>query len=84
MLGAELSEAYPVVPIAEQHSLSIGMFSYRDDMFFGLYADPQTLPEVQELPALLDRELTALARPRRRKQRGGGQLRVAQAQAGGN
>ena len=50
MLGAELSEAYPVVPIAEQHSLAIGMFSYREHMFFGLYADPQTLPEVHELP----------------------------------
>ena len=54
MLGAELSEAYPVVPIAEQHSLAIGMFSYRDHMFFGLYADPQTLPEVHELPGLLE------------------------------
>ncbi len=50
MLGAELSEAYPVVPIAEQHSLAIGMFSYRDHMFFGLYADPETLPEVHEMP----------------------------------
>ena len=40
MLGAELGAAYPVVPIAERHSLAIGMFSYRDHMFFGLYADP--------------------------------------------
>ena len=46
MLGAELSEAYPVVPLAEQHSLSIGMFSYRDTLCFGMYADPQALPEV--------------------------------------
>jgi hypothetical protein len=38
MLGAELSEAYPVVPVAEDHALSIGMFSYRDSMFFGLYS----------------------------------------------
>ena len=51
MLGAELSEAYPVVPIAEEHSLSIGMFSYRDHMFFGLYADPETLPEARKLPS---------------------------------
>ena len=72
MLGAELSEAYPVVPIAEQHSLAIGMFSYRDHMFFGLYADPETLPEVHELPGLLDREITALARPRRPQAAGHG------------
>jgi hypothetical protein len=77
MLGAELSEAYPVVPIAEQHSLSIGMFSYREHMFFGLYADPQTLPEAHKLPALLDREITALARPRPRRRRAGSHLRIA-------
>ncbi len=50
MLGAELSEAYPVVPLGGEHALSVGMFSYRDHMFFGLYADPETLPEVGELP----------------------------------
>ena len=45
MLGAELSEAYPVVPVAEGHALSIGMFSYRDHMHFGLYSDPEALPD---------------------------------------
>jgi hypothetical protein len=69
MLGAELSEAYPVVPIAGEHSLSIGMFSYCDDMFFGLYADPEALPEVGELPALIGAEIQALARPKRRRRR---------------
>jgi WS/DGAT/MGAT family acyltransferase len=67
MLGAELTEAYPVVPLGADHALSVGMFSYRDHMFFGFYADPETLPEVRELPALLDREIAALARPRRRR-----------------
>ena len=66
MLGAELSEAYPVVPLGAEHALSVGMFSYRDDMFFGLYADPEVLTEVGELPALIDAEIRALARPRRR------------------
>ena len=64
MLGAELSEAYPVVPLGGEHSLSVGMFSYRDHMFFGLYADPETLPEVGELPALIDAEVQALSRLR--------------------
>jgi WS/DGAT/MGAT family acyltransferase len=80
MLGAELSEAYPVVPIAAEHTLSIGMFSYRDDMFFGLYSDPETLPEATELPRLLDAEIRALARPpRRRPRRSNAQLRLAHA-----
>ena len=39
-----LIESYPVVPLAEDHSLSIGMFSYNDRMFFGAYADPHALP----------------------------------------
>ena len=50
MAGARLEQAYPVVPLAEDHSLSIGMFSYRDSLFFGLYADPEALPEVRRLP----------------------------------
>jgi WS/DGAT/MGAT family acyltransferase len=64
MLGAELSEAYPVVPLGGEHALSVGMFSYRDHMFFGLYADPVALPEVSELPALINAEIVALARLR--------------------
>jgi diacylglycerol O-acyltransferase len=71
MLGAELSESYPVVPLGAEHALSVGMFSYRDHMFFGLYADPEVLPEVGELPALIDAEVRALARLRtRRRTRG--------------
>ncbi len=70
MLGAELSEAYPVVPLAEEHALAIGMFSYRDRMCFGLYADPDALPEVDELPGFLDAEIRALAGPPPRRRRG--------------
>ena len=44
MLGAELTEAYPVVPIAEDHALSIGMFSYRDHMCFGSTPIPRRSP----------------------------------------
>jgi WS/DGAT/MGAT family acyltransferase len=60
MLGAELDEAYPVVPLAESHALSIGMFSYRDRLFFGCYADPHALPEVDRLPGLLERSASEL------------------------
>ena len=76
MLGAKLSEAYPVVPLAENHSLSIGMFSYMDDLFFGLYADPGVLPEVSQLPQYLEREIAALAGPSRarRANRSGGRV----------
>jgi hypothetical protein len=62
MLGAELVEAHPVVPIAEGHALSIGVFSHRDHLFFGLYADPDALPQVRDLPAALGASLLALER----------------------
>jgi diacylglycerol O-acyltransferase / wax synthase len=77
MLGAELSEAYPVVPLGAEHALSVGMFSYRDDMFFGLYADPEVLPEVGELPSLIDAEVRALARLRTRPRTRGEHRAVA-------
>jgi WS/DGAT/MGAT family acyltransferase len=62
MLGAELEEAYPVVPLSEDHALSVGMFSYRDAIFFGCYAHPSAFPEAAEqLPAALDAQFKALA-----------------------
>jgi hypothetical protein len=62
VLGNPLDEVYSVVPIAERHSLAIGMVRYRRELFIGCYADPVALPEVHELPALLHGELEALAR----------------------
>jgi hypothetical protein len=62
VLGAELQGAWPVVPLAEDHALSIGIFSYREHLHFGLYADPHALPDVGELPAALERSLQGLLR----------------------
>ena len=63
LLGCELDEVYSVVPIAQGHGLAIGMVRYRQELFFGSYADPDLLPEVHELPALLEGELETLAAP---------------------
>jgi WS/DGAT/MGAT family acyltransferase len=65
MLGARLEEAYPVVPLAEEHALSIGVFGYLNQAHFGFYADPAALPDVGELPEAIDTEIRALAGPRR-------------------
>jgi len=62
VLGAELEEAYPVVPLAEDHSLSVGIFGYRDHLHFGLYGDPDALPDVTALPGALSAALLALER----------------------
>ena len=45
MLGCELEEAYPVVPLADKHALSIGFTTIRDEACFGLYADRESLPD---------------------------------------
>jgi diacylglycerol O-acyltransferase len=60
LLGCELEEVYSVVPIAQGHALAIGMVRYRQELFFGCYADPDALPEVHELPGLLETEVRAL------------------------
>lgn len=49
MLGCELREAYPVVPIPDRHALSIGMTTVGDRACFGLYADRSSLGDVRGL-----------------------------------
>ena len=64
--GCRLREAYPVVPLSERHALSIGMTTIGADACFGLYADPETLPDSDllalDLHAALD-ELRATMEP---------------------
>jgi WS/DGAT/MGAT family acyltransferase len=67
MLGSELIEAYPVVPISDEHALSIGIFTYREHAHFGLYADPGALPDVHRMPDALNAAVLALARPQPRR-----------------
>jgi WS/DGAT/MGAT family acyltransferase len=63
MLGAELIEAHPVVPIAQRHALSMGIFGYCGRLNFGFYADPHALPEARELPGAFDAALRELLLP---------------------
>jgi WS/DGAT/MGAT family acyltransferase len=60
LLGCELEEVYSVVPIAQGHALAIGMVRYRQELFFGCYADPDALPEINQLPGLIEAELHEL------------------------
>ena len=62
LLGSELEEVYSVVPIAQGHALAIGMVRYRQELFFGCYADPDALPGVHQLPRLIEAELRGLGR----------------------
>jgi hypothetical protein len=52
-----MQEVYSVVPIADDHALAIGMVRYRRELFIGCYADPDALPEIHDLPGLLEAEM---------------------------
>ena len=68
MLGCPLEEAYPIVPFADRHSLSIGLTTVCDEAFLGLYADRRGLPDADRLAELVDAEfdeLLAVARASR-------------------
>jgi diacylglycerol O-acyltransferase len=60
LLGATVDEGYPVAPLADDHALAIAFFSYHDGVYFGCHGDPVALPELDQLPRLLEAELAAL------------------------
>jgi diacylglycerol O-acyltransferase len=67
--GARVLSIYPIIPIPDQHALSIGMLSYGEHLHMSAYADPEALPGLSPLSILLEDSLTELeivtsARPR--------------------
>jgi diacylglycerol O-acyltransferase len=60
MRGCELEAAYPVVPIADQHALSIGMTTIKDRACFGLYAAEGPLPDADRLAEEVDASIDEL------------------------
>jgi diacylglycerol O-acyltransferase len=67
MLGCELEAAYPVVPIADGHSMSIGVTTVRDRACFGVYADSNVLPDADVVASAIHEsvdELVALSHTR--------------------
>jgi len=65
--GCELKEAYPVVPLADRHALSIGVTNVGDGLCFGIYADRESLPEAEAVARDMEQsidELVELSAPR--------------------
>jgi WS/DGAT/MGAT family acyltransferase len=60
MNGCELEEAYPVVPLADQHAVSIGITTINDGAFFGVYADRETMPDADLLARDIDESIEEL------------------------
>jgi diacylglycerol O-acyltransferase / wax synthase len=60
MLGCEMEAAYPVVPIADEHAVSIGMTTIQDLCCFGLYAASDMLPDSDQLAEAMDGSIDEL------------------------
>jgi diacylglycerol O-acyltransferase / wax synthase len=60
MRGCELEAAYPVVPIADDHAVSVGMTTVRDTACFGLYAARDSLPDADRLAEAVDASVDEL------------------------
>ncbi len=89
LLGRRLEAIYPVVPLADRQALGIAVMSYCGQLGFGLLADYDAVPDVDEiateLAAAID-ELAALAgsaRHPRRARRSDGRKAPAKAPARG-
>lgn len=68
MRGCQLQSVYPVVPLADHHTVSIGMTTVCDRACFGVYADREALPDADTLAQGIDEaigELLAGARATR-------------------
>jgi WS/DGAT/MGAT family acyltransferase len=49
LLGAQMLEIYPLVPLAESQALGIALVSYGDGLHWGFNADWEALPDLHEL-----------------------------------
>jgi diacylglycerol O-acyltransferase len=48
------------VPIADRHALSIGVTTIKDEAFFGVYSDRESLPDADLLAECLDESVDEL------------------------
>jgi diacylglycerol O-acyltransferase / wax synthase len=60
MCGCPLEAAYPVVPLADRHALSVGMTSVRDRACFGIYADREAIPDADDFARDVDAAISEL------------------------
>ncbi|MBW2243473.1 MAG: wax ester/triacylglycerol synthase family O-acyltransferase [Deltaproteobacteria bacterium] len=60
LLGAQLRDAYPLVPLYRNQALGIALFSYNGGLFWGLNADWDALPDLHELVDALAVDFEAL------------------------
>jgi diacylglycerol O-acyltransferase len=60
VLGREIREVYPVALLPRDHALSVAVLSYNGRLNFGLLADFDTLPELEQIGEWVSQEIDAL------------------------
>ncbi len=61
LLGRELEDVFPFVPLAANLAFGVAVVSYADTLGFGFSADPDVLPDVEALAPALHESLAELA-----------------------
>jgi WS/DGAT/MGAT family acyltransferase len=62
LLGHRLQSLYPVVPLARKQALGIAVMSYDGHLGFGLLADYDAIPELEQIARELEDAIGSLAR----------------------
>lgn len=60
MLGCPLQATYPVVPLSDKHTVSVGMTTVCDRACFGVYSDRAALPDASALTHAIDDAIAEL------------------------
>ena len=60
LLGHELRASFPVAFLAQGHALAVAIMSYNGGVHFGLLADDDALPDLDDFSAHLDESLAEL------------------------
>jgi len=58
--GAPLREMYPLVPLAADHAVGVAVLSYDGEVFFGVVADRDTVPDLEVLLSALSASVEEL------------------------
>jgi WS/DGAT/MGAT family acyltransferase len=87
VLGRRLIGLYPVVPLAQRQALGIAIVSYDGRLGFGLLADYDAVPDLEDIATDLERSITGLSRvagltkPTKTRPTGNGRRRPAPAKS---
>jgi hypothetical protein len=61
LLGARLLEMFPIPPLLPEMGLAIGLFSYDGRVFWGLNADYERVPDLENLRDFIDQAFREFA-----------------------